>query len=307
MSASAADKRRQKMKKENERTIVWSLALFMTAAVWGFAFVVVKDSLDDVPVLYMMAIRFTIAAVVHSFAFYRKLGCIKKNTLKEGVILGIMLFLAYTFQTYGCKYTTAGKNAFITSVYVILVPFLNFAIFRKHLSKFNIISGFMAFAGIAMISLSGSDGGINIGDVLTMICGICYAVQIIYIDRFTEEEDPALLNLIQMAVVAVLSWIAAPFAEGSITNAVTVNPSMLMGMAYLGFLSTAVCFLLQMEGQKRLHPSTASLIMSFEAVFGILSSVIFLGEKMNIRIVTGCGLMFAAIMVAETLGDKKNT
>lgn len=275
-----------------------SLGLLFTAFIWGFAFVIVKNSLDLIPPIYMLAFRFTIASAALALVLGAKLRRITKAEIKSGAVLGLFLFLAYAFQTVGCQYTTAGKNAFLTTIYVIIVPFLHWIINHKRPDLYAIIGAVTAMIGIGLLSLQG-EGGIQFGDLLTLICGFGFAIHLVYIDKYTEKQDPVLLTLLQLAFTALLSWIMAPIFDGSFP-AEALQMSTVTGMLYLGLFSTLLGFLLQNVGQKYTAPSTASLLLSFEAVFGVLFSVLLLHEHLTLRMAAGCTLMFTAVLLVET-------
>ena len=277
--------------------------LLITAAAWGFGFVVVKNSLDYIPPTYMLAFRFTIAAIGLLLVFCKRLKNITKDMMKHSALLGLLLFLAYLIQTIGCNYTTAGKNAFLTTVYVILVPFFHWLINKKRPDKYCIIAAFVALIGIGLLTLEG-DLSVNIGDMLSLLCGVVYALHIIYIDRFTENEDPVLLAVLQICYAAVFSWITAPIFNGGFP-AGAFNSSVIIGMLYLGLFSTMMAFLLQNVCQKYLRPATASLLMSTESVFGVVGSVLILGEVLDVKMAVGCILILGAIVFNETKPGKK--
>ena len=209
------------------------------------------------------------------------------------------MFLGYTFQTIGCKYTTAGKNAFLTTIYVILVPFINWGLTKKRPDAFSVVAAVLSVVGIGLLSLRG-DLSMNIGDVLTLVCGLGFALQIVFIARWSQEDDPILLTIIQIGVTAVFSWILAPFIDGKLPVEAIKNSEVIKGILFLALFSTMLCFLLQNVCQKYLRPSTAALLMSFESVFGVLSGVIFLHEVMDVKGIIGCCLMFLAVVTSET-------
>lgn len=286
-------------------SIISSIGLLLVTIIWGFAFVVVKNSLDYIPPIYMMAFRFSIAAVVLSIIFFKKFKSMNKATFLHGIGIGIFLALAYAFQTIGCKYTTAGKNAFLTTIYVILVPFLNWLIAKRKPDVYSIIAAILSVIGIGFLSLRG-DLTINIGDFLTLICGLCYALHIVYIARYSSQDDPILLTILQLATTAVLSWIFAPIMDGAFPLQGLQEKGVIISMLYLGLLSTMAAFLLQNICQKYTPPSMAALLMSFESVFGVIFSVIFLHEILTTRSIIGFVLMFAAILISELKPGKKN-
>lgn len=284
--------------RENTRSFVCAFGLIFVTIIWGFAFVVVKNSLDYVPPLYMMAFRFTIASVVLALLFLSKFKHLDKSTFFHGMILGIFLFAAYAFQTVGLQFTTAGKNAFLTTTYVMMVPFLNW-FFHKSKPSWNcVLAAIIALAGIGLLSLQG-DFSMNRGDVLTIICGFFFAVHIIFISRYTQTQDPVLLTILQLAFSALFSWIFAPFTDGHFPLQETLRTDVIVSMLYLGLFSTLLCFLLQNVCQKYLRASTTSLLLSFESVFGVIFSIIFLKEILTAKMIVGCVLIFFALVLSE--------
>ena len=223
-----------KMKNLNERSvrILASLGLILTTMIWGFAFVVMKNSVDLIPPTYLLAIRFSMSAVLLALLFHKNLFAADRQTILCGAILGIFLCLSYQFQTYGLKYTTASKNAFITTLYVIIVPFLYWIVSKKRPTGRNIAAAFIAVIGLALLSLQG-DLTINFGDFLTLVCGLMFAVHMVFIDKFTEHHDPIALTVIQILAAAIINWICAPFLDGSFDFAVLANQSLIVGLLYL--------------------------------------------------------------------------
>lgn len=284
--------------RDKKTQVLASLGMLLTAIIWGFAFVVVKNSLDLIPPTYMLAFRFTIAAVLLGLIFIRRMKTITKEVLIEGMIIGVFLFLSYLFQTIGCKYTTAGKNAFLTTVYVVIVPFLHWIMNKKRPDIYCVAAAFLAIVGIGLLSLQG-DLSIQIGDTLTLICGFGFALHMIYIDRYGKRHDPVVLTVLQLATAAILGWVMAPVMDGGFPAA-AFKKEIIVGMVYLGVFSTMVGFLLQNVCQKYTTPNMASLLLSMESVFGVMFSVIFLGEMLNFRMIVGCILIFTAIILAET-------
>lgn len=288
------------MKKYKKSTVLLaSFGMLLATAIWGFAFVVVKEAVEVITPMYMLAFRFTVASAGMAVLFAKRMRKLNKKLILHGAWLGLWMFLAYFLQTWGCKYTTAGKNAFITVVYVVIVPFLAWLLFHEKPGVYNIVAAILGFAGVGMLTLNG-EGGINIGDVLTLGCGILYAVQIVYVDRYTQTEDPILLTVMQVLAAAVLSWICAPFIEGAPPIDALFTGNIAVGMLYLGLGSSMISFLLQNVGQKYTPPATAALLLSMESVFGVLSSVIVLGEQVSPKMFVGCAVMLFAIILAET-------
>lgn len=279
------------------------LGLLITAFIWGFAFVVVKNSLDYISPIYMLAFRFTIAGIMLSLVFMKRMRKVTKKMLGHGAIVGLCLFGAYLLQTIGCDYTTAGKNAFLTTIYVVLVPFLAWILHKGRPDRYCVTAAIIAIVGIGLLTLDG-DYSVNIGDMLTLACGVLFAFQIIFIDQYTETDDPVLIAILQLVFAAAYSWIVALIAGGEFPLEAVQKSEVIISMLYLGLLSTMVAFLLQNVCQKYLRPATASLLMSTESVFGVLCSVVFLGELMSSKMVIGCVLIFGAIVLNETKPGK---
>ena len=278
--------------------ILASASLLLVTIIWGSAFVVMKTSLDSIRPSYLLACRFSVAALALAVIFRKKVMTMSAREFRCGAVAGVLLFISYYFQTYGLKYTTASKNAFITTLYVILVPFLHWIISRIRPSAHNMAAAVIAVAGLALLSLEG-DLTINYGDFLTLICSIGFALHLICLDRYTAFSDPIRLTVMQMAGAAVCSWIVAFFTEGTFSPSVLLERGVLVSVLYLGLASSMLCFLLQTVGQKYLSAATSSILLSFESVFGLVFSVIFLREALTGRMLAGCALMFLAAILAE--------
>ena len=280
-----------------------SLGLLLTAAVWGFAFVVVKDSLDYVGSVYMVAIRFSIAAIGLAIIFCKRLKKIDKKHLLMGGITGLFLFLAYLVQTIGCSYTTAGKNAFLTTIYVILIPLIAWPLYKKRPHWHVFVAAGLSLTGIGLLALGGDDiSGINIGDILTLLCGLFFALHILWTEKCNKEGcDTIIITMLQFAFAAFFGWILAPFMDGAFPIVAIQTPKVVLSMLYLGLFSSMICFSLQNIGLKYVQSSLASLFLSFESVFGVLFSTIFLHETLTLKMAVGCALIFSAIVIAECL------
>lgn len=299
--------------------ILAALGLVFTAAIWGFSFVVVKDSLNDISAVYMIAIRFAIAALSVGIVFFKRLKKINAQYLKKAGLIGVFLFLAYFTQTVGCKYTTPGRNAFLTTFYVVLIPFCSWIAYKKRPAWTVFAAVLLQVAGIGFLSLGGKSeagAGFNFGDFLTLVCAVFFCLQIFfqsYFSKESEESDPVVYAFVQFAVGAVLAWCVAPFydAEKNMVTAVFQPLSaidfgsrgFIMSALYLGIACTAVAFVLQNIGLKYLSPSLSTILLSFESVFGMLFSVLIpvngVREKLSVYGVIGCVLIFAAVIIAQ--------
>ena len=286
--------------------------MLLTAAIWGFAFVVVKDSLDYIGPVWMIAFRFTIATVALALLYAKKLRRLTRRAWFHGALLGFYLFLAYLVQTIGCNYTTAGKNAFLTTTYVFFVPLLSWPLSKKRPALHVFACALLSLTGIAMLALgTGSGAGsavgsslVNIGDILTLICGVFYAVHIIFTAKYDQEHDPVLLTVLQFLFAALFAWLSAPLFDGALPLARALSSRVIVSVLYLGLFSTMIAFVLQNVGLKYLPSAWTALLMSFESAFGVLFSVLILHEQLTLRMGAGCLLIFAALVLAQVLPER---
>lgn len=279
--------------------VLAATGLIMVTIIWGGSFVVMKSSVDKVPPGYLLALRFTAAAAAMMAAFPKSLRRLNRESLRNGLLVGIVLELSYLLQTYGIKYTTASKNAFITALYVILVPFLSWAVNRKKPGINNLLAAVLAVAGLGLLTLRGVTA-VNFGDFLTFLCSLSFTVHLVLAERFTKNQDPILLAIIQVAVVGVLNWILAPFLDGfqAFSFEILRDRTLVAGILYLSIFCTMAAYAIQMVGQKILTASASSLLLSLEAVFGTIFSVIFLKEVLTGKMIVGCVLMFFALVIS---------
>jgi drug/metabolite transporter (DMT)-like permease len=271
--------------------------LLAAAVIWGFSFVIVKDSTDRIPIIYLLSFRYLLAVFFMLPLFYRKRRVLTKECIVQGAVLGGLLCLSQFFQTLGCKYTTAGKNAFITTIYVILVPFFLWGLEKKRPDKRSVWAAGIAMAGLGLLSLQ-EHLRVQGGDWITMLCGIGLSFHIIWIDRYTKRNDPVLLTFLQFFFAGILSWAGAAVSNIPFPREIFYLEDWL-GILYLGIFSTMAGFLLQVVCQKYTNPNLAAIILSTEAVFGMIFSVIFLHETLTLRMAAGCVCMFTAVLIAQ--------
>ena len=282
--------------KIKNKSLAADLGLLFITIIWGSAFVVVKNEVNVIPASYMIAIRFGIAAILMCIFFHKKLKELNFTYIKSGAILGGILFISYYMQTIGIKYTTVGNNAFLTSVYVVAVPFLYWIIKKEKPDAYNIAAALICIAGIGLISLQ-SGFRMGWGDLLSLLCGITFAAQIVAISILTEKNDPILLSFTQFAFTAIIALTVALCTE---TFPVKLQSSSIMSLLYIGVFSTFIALSLQTVCQKYSPPARASLIMSLESLFGTVFGIIFLGEALTLKTLGGFLLIFAAVIVSET-------
>lgn len=272
------------------------LAIFLTAIIWGTSFVVLKNALDSVGTLWILAIRFSVSSVLLLALSVKKLKGISRRCIRGSVIMGALLAVAYIVQTYGLVYTTPGKNAFLTSTYCVLTPFFAWGMFKRKPGILNVVAAVMCVAGIGFVSLNEGFGAVNRGDVLTLLCGIFYAFQISIMEAYSGSGDASVISAIEFTVAALICWTGALIFEQPPVNVPTEG---WLNIAYLSVMCTAVCFFLQAWGMKYTPSSTAAMLMTLEAVFGVIISVIFYGELLTVKLVIGFALIFFSVIISE--------
>lgn len=292
-----------------------SLLLFLTALIWGVAFVAQSVGMDYVGAFTFSFSRCIIGGIV-------LIPCIwflnrKKEGSKEdprerdprkerrvcvtgGICCGMALFLASNLQQFGIKYTTVGKAGFITALYIILVPVLGLFM-RKRVQGKVWGSVVLAVAGLYLLCIT--DGfSLGVGDLLVLLCALMFSVHILVIDYFSPRTDGVKMSCIQFFVCGILSGIAMLIFEKPSLDAIL---HAWMPILYAGVLSCGVAYTLQIVGQKDMDPTVAALILSLESVVSVLAGWVLLGESMSLRELSGCGLMFAAIILAQLPGSKE--
>ena len=272
------------------------LALFSAALLWGISFVMMKNVIDNIPPLYILAIRFVCAALLLLPFCAGRLKKADKSYLIGGVLMGVALLLGYVFQTYGIRYTTPGKNAFLTSIYCVITPFLYWAYVKKRPDKFNAAAAAVCIIGIGLISLDG-DFRIGLGDALSIICGFFFALHIVVSARFIKGRDPVMLAMLQFATVGILCVLGALLFESPPTR---VSSADIWTIVYLTVVASAGCLLLQAFGQKYTPPSQAAVLLTLESVFGTIASVILIHEVLTVQLTLGFVLTFSAVIISET-------
>lgn len=288
--------------------------LLLATLIWGSTFIPQRMAMSGMTPFYFQAIRCTLGVlalipVTILLDLSKKDGKTYFGRWKDkrlwlgGVLCGLTLFFACNFQQIGLVDTDAGKSAFLTAMYIVLVPVIGIFL-KKKPSKMIPLCVLLAVAGLYFLSCVGVTR-ISTGDLLLIGCALMFAVQITFVDIFAPQVDPIRLNLLQVAVCATLSTIMAVSTETTTMEAVVGN---WFPLCYAGILSMGVAYTLQIFGQLELEPSSASLIMSLESVFAVICGAIFLHESMTAWEYLGCTLLFISVILSQVkLPTKKNT
>ena len=272
------------------------LALLTAALIWGSSFIVMKDAVDHIPVFQLLAIRFTFGGLLLAVIFRKRLMQSSKALLRHGALCGALVLTGYVTQTYGLKTVTPGTNAFLTSVYCVMVPFMAWGFFRKRPTIYNWAAAVLCVTGIGLISLSG-DLKVGAGEALTLLSGVFYALHIMALSHFGEKDDPISLTIVQFFSAAILAWgFSLTVEAGSPMPELAVWPQLL----YLTIFATAVTLVCQSVGQSLTPPSQSAILLSLESVFGACFSVLLGMETLTLPILCGFTLVFVSVIVSET-------
>ena len=271
--------------------------LFAAALIWGTSFFIMKNALDVLPVFFLLAIRFTAGAVLLALVCIPRWKQFTPDYIWRGAVMGGFLFLAYSVQTFGLALTTPSKNAFLTAVYCVIVPFLTWAVVKARPDRYNIIAAVLCVTGVGLVSLN--EGlTINSGDLLTLLCAVFYASHITAVAKVSPGKDISLLTVFQFAFTGLYAWICGAATE-TFPVAALADPQVYLPLAYLCVMATTVALLFQNVGQVWSDPASASVILSLESVFGVLFSVLFYGDPVTPRLLMGFALIFVAVVCSE--------
>lgn len=284
----------------------YKLMLLGATIIWGFAFVVMKDAVDVLPPAQLIGVRFLLTGLLMAVLFHRRLrGSLNAGFLSAGLALGAVTFLAFWVQTVGLADTTPGKNAFLTATYCVIVPFMLWAVARKRPTVVNVGAAVLCVAGIGLVSMAAGTLTIGFGDLMTLLCAVFFAAQIIAIARFSQTYDVLGLTVYQSLFGGMLGLLLGVATEPFPELAAVANPDFLLNLAYLVVFASGVCYVLQNVGLAHVPEAQGSLLLSLESVFGVIASVLFYGEVVTGRMMVGFVLIFAAILISELAPQRK--
>ena len=271
--------------------------IVLATLIWGSTFFIMKDALDEVNLMFLLAFRFTFAAVILALVFWKRWKAMDRSYWWRGGLMGLFLFGAYAVQNYGLMGTTPGKNAFFTAVYCVIVPFLYWLVDRQRPDRFHLLAALLCIAGIGLVSW---DGGLALGwgDGMTLAGGFLFACHILAVARFSQGRDIFLLTVIQFAATAVCCWVGTLVSGGIPADGLPLRAWLVL--VYLAVAPTTLALLFQNIGQKYTSPASAAVLLALEAPFGVAFSVLFAQEAPTPLMYLGFLLIFLAVVCSET-------
>lgn len=286
-------------------TWVFKLAIVAATVVWGGSFTVIKEALDQVPPGWLLGMRFAASAAVIALLFHRRMRAhIDRAHLRAGVRLGLTFGIAYLAQNVGLTDTTPGKNAFLTATYCVMVPFMNAVLLRRRPAVRNVVAAFACLGGVGLVAMGGIgkaqgiDFGLRIGDTLTLVGAVFFAINIVQVARLPKGTDAIVVTAIELAVCSILA-LAWGICTEPLPPAAAFTQDFWMQMAYLVLLSTVYTTVAQNVAQQHVPPSQAALLLSLESVFGALFSVLFYGEQVTLPLLLGFAMIFVSVVTSE--------
>jgi len=270
--------------------------MLLVTALWGGTFVMVKDALGHGDPFSFLALRFCIGALALTAMARRRM--LARRTLLRGGLLGVFLFLGFALQTWGLVSTPPSRSAFITGLYVVLVPLLGWALFRRRLPFTLWLGAGMALMGL--YTLSGADLGLGLtsGDGLTLGGALAYAFHILFTERLAPKKDVVALVAVQLWMVSLLSALCLPFTGAR----VAWTPSFVGAVLFCGLVASAFALSMQAWAQARTNAVRVALICCLEPVLAGLYSVALGYETLGEREWVGGGLIVLGVVVAEVSG-----
>jgi len=276
------------------------ILLLTITVVWGSSFPLMKLILGYMPSFAFLSLRFLLAAAILAAVYHRNFRHFNRRTLLYGCIIGLFMFGGMAFQVNGLFTTSASNSGFITGLNVVMVPVISAILLKKKPDRASFIGVLTAFVGLFFLS-GGLNFNFNIGDLLTLLCSICWAFQIIFIDRFTEKEDAPLLAIMQIGFTGIVStgiWLTLD------NGPLIINSTSAAIILFTALLGTALAFGGQTIAQKDTTPTHTALIFTAEPVFAAMFAMLIPNaqgkvESLGLSSAAGCILILAGMLISE--------
>lgn len=289
------------------RSAKFSILLLLAAAIWGYGTVCVKSAVSEVDPFWLVGIRFFSAGVVLCIVFAPSIvkAC-KSGRLRRylgvSAILGAVMIFAYMTNALGITDTTAANSSFLTALYCVLVPFMAWGFMRKRPSVYNVVAAIICVLGVGLVSFAGQQSfTLRWGDAVTLGSAVLFGLQITLTSKLADGIDMKAATPIMFLIGGSIAFACAAMVSEPPAIEVFYDMDMIATLVYLVLFATCAALLLQNIGLSKVAPASGSLLLSFESVFGVIFSVICLGEILTPTMVFGFALIFAALVVSEWL------
>jgi len=291
------------------------IALLFNTLIWGGTFALIKNAFTDVSPLLFLGLRFGLATLIFLPFVYSQLRTTNKKTLIAGAILGIFYFSGFAMQTLGLNLTSATKSGFITGTFVIFIPILQLIIERRKPKWFNLLSVILVLFGLIMLSSKGDNAldfikqlgsDFNLGDLLTLICALLFAFQVVYVDVFTKKYDYLPMVFVQLLITGLGGFMFSYIFSITSLEEVrfTFNTNVVSAILYTSIFASIIATIIQLKYQKTVSPTKAGIIFSIEPIFAAVFAYFLLSEKISNFGLVGCVLIFIGLIVSELFSVK---
>jgi len=285
------------------KRILSYIFIFSAMLIWSTSYLVMKNALDFVNPGFLIFLRSIITFVI-LFPFTIK--HLKDFTKRDLILIsftGVIVSIGYLVQTIGLEYTTPGKSAFLENAYCIVVPVLSAIILKQRLKLRNILCILLCVGGVILISLDSFKGSVGVGEILSLLAGILYGVNISLTGIYAKEVHTISYTCGQFLVISLVSGLYTFIFENN-TN-VTYDINVILRILYLGVVVTAIAWVFKNKAQQTLPPISVSLILPFSAVIGTILSLAAKEDTLNIYLILGGIFITASIVIDSILENKK--
>lgn len=274
----------------------WAEAsMVLVAFIWGSTFVVVKDALAEIGPFLFLGLRFVLAFLVLAILAFPSLRRVTWSTVWSGCLLGVFLFIGYTFQTVGLKYTTSSNAGFITGINVVLVPIF-YALFNRTFPSFKtLLTVLIASLGLFLLSFPRGSLTLSYGDFLVLICALGFAFHIVFVDRFSHRHNAVAITAIQILFVGL---VCSGIGLATEPWPGRLSPSLVGAILVTAIFATSLAFLLQNALQKYSTPTRFAVVLTMEPVFAALAGFLWAGEMLSPRGLVGAGLILSSMLIS---------
>lgn len=280
---------------------IFLFLVLLLAVIRGSSYIFIKNIIDSQSPFEIIFFRFFLTGIILLIFYIKEFKSLNYYDLIFGLLAGIFLFSAFAFQTYGLKYTTVSKQSFLTSLYIVIIPLLDFIFFKNKIKKNVIALFFLILVGLLFISFKDFEFSLNFGDILTILCALGFALNILLFSKIKKFNINVInITVIQMLTIGVLAFIFQIIFEKKV-----INFSMSFSLIYLILICTMLNFTIQNISQKYVPAHIMGLILSLEAIFGTVFAIIFLNETISQNFIIGTFLIAIAVILIQYFENKR--
>ncbi len=277
------------------RKLFYLFLLLLVTFFWGVTFPLIKESLAYISPLNFLFLRFLLSSVIMIPFLAGKREFLKRRTFTHGMIAGFLLFLGYYFQTVGLEYTTSSRSGIITGLYVVLIPLFSMLLLKKKPRPADSGASVISFLGLVMMSLGSlGNSSIQLGDMLTIVCAAAYAIQIVYVSRFSREIETWSFTFYQLFAVSIFSAVMIPFSGPYIMQ---FPPIVIFTLVFTAVFAGILAIYVSNRALIHVEPSAAGVIFVGEPVFAVLASVMILNEGLSVYTIAGGSIMVVSMLI----------